>query len=257
MRYKTLYKTTLQLLLAVGMLLAVLFPMLGEAGPMGKAKPPVGKGCESRDFSEFLITQGTSSQFFPPVQDYAGWTDGKFTTFALVDYAGLADKYIKEQKGFSLGTEVTGSVLECALADDRTEITVALSTTKALGFAQSIAVLTENNFDFLNTPTIFGAKAQDVVSGAAAATGPVSLFTTFSIKAPGDPLPDFLDVVNNPASYAPVKFSFMSKTCGTTPDGRKARLDVHEMASTNEDNELIYSVEHVKVVRAQGGNCGD
>jgi hypothetical protein len=43
--------------------------------------------------SDFLSAQGTTSRFFPPVPDYVGWTDNPFTTFGLVDYAGLADKY--------------------------------------------------------------------------------------------------------------------------------------------------------------------
>jgi hypothetical protein len=230
--------------------------MLGEAGP------PVGKDCTTRPLSDFLNAQGTLNdppQFFPPVKDYVGWVDAVDpdtelpTTFALVDYAGLANEYITAQTGISLGTEVTGSVLECELADGRAEITVVLSTTKALGFAQSIADLAANDFNFLITPTIFGAKAQDVVSGvAAAATGPASLFTTFSISAPGAPLPDFLDVVNNWVDYAPVTLNFTSTTIGMCPNRGRAVLRIHQMASTNDQNELIYSQEMVEVV----GSCG-
>ena len=82
-------------------------------------------------------------QYFPPVKDYVGWADAALTTFALVDYAGLANEYIKAQTGHSLGTEVKGYVLECALASGRAQITVALFTTNALGFAQSVAVLAQ------------------------------------------------------------------------------------------------------------------
>jgi len=253
-----------KVVIAGAALLAVLFPLLGEAAPLGKAKPliqpRVSKQCVSRSLSDFLNAQGTLNnppQFFPPLQDYVGWVDGKGITFALVDYAGLADTYIKAATGHSLGTKVRGTVMQCELADGRAEITVALSTTKALGFAQSIADLTAHSFDFLNTPTIFGVKAQDVVNGEAPATGPVSLFTIFSISAPGAALPDFLAVVNNPAPYAPVKYSFMSTTCGRSSDGRIARLDVHQMASTNRDKEFVYTVEHVNVVGAQGGNCDE
>lgn len=85
--------------------------------------------------------------------------------FALVDYAGLANKYIKNQTGHSIGTKVNDFVMECALPDGRAQVTVNIITTKALGFAQSIKDLAENNFDFLNTPTIFGAKDQEVVTG--------------------------------------------------------------------------------------------
>ena len=58
--------------ISVTALLAVLFPMLGEAGPMGKAGPAVGKDCKSRSLDDFLNAQGKSSQFFPPVKDYVG-----------------------------------------------------------------------------------------------------------------------------------------------------------------------------------------
>lgn len=238
-------------------LLAALLPLPGEARPVEKRGQPHGN-CVSLAIDDFVNQQGQTVQFFPPVQDYGGWTDGKFVTFALVDYAGLADDYIKGQTGKSLGTEVTGSVLKCPLDDGRAEVTVALSTRKVLGFAQLIADLEANGFDFVGTPTVFGAKAQDVVAGAAAATGPATLFATFTISSPDALLPDLLDVINNPASYAPVKLSFMSTTCGKSANGRKARLDIHQMASTNKNNELVFSVERVKVVPAQGvGNCGD
>jgi hypothetical protein len=244
-------KTWRNVAVSVVALLAVLFPTVGEAK---------GKDCESRSLSDFLDAQGTLDDpplFFPPVKDYAGWADGKFITFALIDYAGLANNYIDDQTGQSLGTEVSGSVTECALADGTARITVSLFTSRALGFAQSLEDLANNNFDFLNTPTTFGAKAQDVVNGADAAVGPVTLFTTFSISAPGANLPDLLDVIGNPAQYAPVKVSIKSTTCGKRPDGSEARLDVHQMASTNNADELVFSVEHVKIVSAHGGKCGD
>jgi hypothetical protein len=67
-----------------------------------------------------------------------GWTDKTFTTFGLVDYAGLAAEYINQQTGKSLGTKVTTClVTEEALINGKTKISVALSTTRALGFAQS------------------------------------------------------------------------------------------------------------------------
>jgi hypothetical protein len=250
----------------VAVLLAVLFPILGEAGPIGKAgplakdglmvEPLVFKNClqvRNRPLSDFLKAQGTLNnppQFFPPVKDYVGWADVNLITFALVDYAGLANEYIKAQTGHSLGTAVRGYVTECKLADGSAQITVAIFTTNALGFAQSIEDLTHNNFDFLNTPTIFGAKAKDVVNRKDAALGPVALLTTFSIPKPGAPLPDFLDVVNNAATYAPATVNFMSTTFGKCANGKIAHLDVHQVASTNQNGQVIewkYSTESVHV----------
>ena len=136
--------------ISVTALLAVLFPMLGKAGPMGEAGPLVGKNClhvTTRPLSDFLDAQGTTSLFFPPVQDMLGWTDAVNpktelpTTFGLVDYAGLANEYIKGTTGHPLGTKVRGLVVECKLANGKAQITVALFTTRALGFAQSVAAL--------------------------------------------------------------------------------------------------------------------
>jgi hypothetical protein len=139
---------------------------MGNAGPLVNAEH-----CGTVPLSDFLNAQGTSTQFFPPVPDYVGWSDGAARTFALIDYAGLADEYIKGQTRLSLGTKVTGSIKACAFVGGKAQIRVALSTTQALGFAQSIKALRKNKFDFLNTPTIFGAKAQDVVNGATPAVG--------------------------------------------------------------------------------------
>ena len=156
------------------------------------------------------------------------------------------------------------SYLECSLASRKAQITVALFTTHALGFAQSLSVLAENSFDFLNTPTIFGAKAQDVVKGEKPALGPVTLFTTFTIPHPGGPLPDFLDVaLSNPTEYGPAKFSFASTTFGKCAyNGRLARLDVHQNASTEDqadDQDLwkwkVYTTEEVQLLDISGGDC--
>jgi hypothetical protein len=256
MKTTSLWKNTL----VFAALIAFLFPILSEAGQMRKPDPLVGKtvlSVTSRPLFDFLDAQGTLNdppQFFPLVKDYSGWADGNFTTFGLVDYAGLADKYIKAQTGHSLGTTMEGNVIERRLVDGTAQITVVLSTKRALGFAQSIADLINSNFDFLNTPTIFGAKAQDVVTGKDAAVGPVTLLTTFSISAPGAALPDFLDVINNPAQYAPVKFDFTSTTVGMRPDGKKAILHVHQVGSTDAQKVLNFSIEKVEVVDAGGNN---
>jgi hypothetical protein len=260
MNMMSIWKSTL----AVAALLTILLPLPSEAGPMGKAgpgpaakgSPPIQQKCSKRFLSDFLSAQGSTSTFFKPVKDYVGWTDAGFTTFGLVDYAGLANQYIKTTTGHSLGTEVKGYVLECPLASGAAQITVALFTTNALGFAQSIEALAENEFDFVKTPTIFGAKAQDVVNGAKPAVGPATLFTTFSISEPGAPLPDFLDVVDNPKNYAPVWFSFASTTFGKCPGmNRLARLDIHENAFTDATGTLIYKTEKVEIHDSRGGNC--
>lgn len=222
-------------------------------GPLEKSEPLVGKDCFERPLSDFLNAQGSSSSFFPPVKDYVGWADAVDpdtelpTTFALVDYAGLANEYIKAQTGHSLGTRVRGRVVQCNLDGNKAQITVTLSTTKAMGFAQSIEDLVASGFDFDATPTIFGAKAIDVANGADAAVGSATLRTTFSITKDDDDnasLPDFLDVVNNAGNYLPVELSFRSTTPGKCSNGRRAVLHVCQVASTK-DGVLVYSNERV------------
>lgn len=257
-------KHRLGILISLAAVITVLLPTLADAGSMGKARQLIDRDCvrvSDRSLLHFLKEQGTSNnppQFFPPVKDYVGWTDGALTTFALVDYAGLANEAIKLRRGPSLGTEVRGIVRQCELrGSDKARITVALFTTRALGFAQSVEALAENNFDFLNTPTIFGAKAVDVIKASDAAVGPATLLATFTISTPNAPLPDFLDVVNNAAAYAPVKFSFKSITFGVCADRQPARLEVHQVAATDETNNLVYSEETVEAVDYHGRNCSN
>ena len=234
---------------AVVALMVFIFPLVGQAGSQADLADQ--KNCQTRPLSDFLNAQGELVQFFPPVNDYVGWFDAPFVNFGLVDYAGLANDYITDQTGQSLGTTSSGRILECELPDGRAKVSVVLNTKKALGFAQSIAEIIDcvdfADFDpsFLCADTIFGATAQDVVAGAEPAVGPASLRTSFVISAPGEPLPDFVDVVNDPATYKPVTLSFRSTTVGKRPDGTRARLIVQQVAATDADGNLVFSREIV------------
>ena len=201
-----------------------------------------------RPLDDFLTAQGSSVTFFPPVPDYVGWAGADFVTFGLVDYAGLADSYIASvDPTLSLNTQVTGQVRECALPDGSARVTVTLVTANALGFAQSIEELIANDFDFAGTETNFGAKAVDVAAGATPAKGPAKLTTTFTIAEPGALLPDFLDVLNT-TDFAPASLDFSSKTIGRLPDGKRAVLEIEQVATQSEDSDWIYSVETVDIV---------
>lgn len=241
MHTKHLLKRALLATAVVG----ILVPGLGVAGAFK------GDDCISvtkRPLSEFLDAQGSDSTFFPPVPDYVGWAGADFVTFGLVDYAGLADSYIaSEDPTLSLNTQVTGQVRECALPDGSARVTVTLVTANALGFAQSIEDIIANDFDFAGTDTIFGAKAVDVAVGEPPAKGPAKFTTTFTIAEPGAPLPDFLDVVNT-TDFAPASLDFSSKTIGRLPDGKRAALEIEQVATQSEDSDWIYSIETVDIV---------
>lgn len=200
---------------------------------------PLGGKVKLRPLSDFLTTQGTTATFFPPVPDYGGWTNGEFTTFALVDYAGLANEYL----GGGIGTKVKGLVAERRLPDGRAQINVVLHTTRAVGFAQSIEDLAANGFDFDSTPTIFGSKVKDIEHGAPAAVGPATLNVSFMIAAPGAPLPNLIDVLNASADYAPVKLQFKS----TSVDRSHAQLRIQQNASTDATGSLIFTTEVIEI----------
>jgi len=244
MHRDNLLKKTLLTTAVLGMLV----PILGVAGAFK------GKDCVSetkRPLSDFLAAQGSSSTFFPPVPDYVGWAGPgpaeAYETFALVDYAGLANSYIVGTGAKSLQTQVNGQVWECALADGTARVTVKLVTANALGFAQSIADLAANDFDFAGTDTNFGAKAVDVAGGAEPAKGTAQFMTSFTIEYPGAPLPDFLNVVYT-LDYAPGSLDFRSTTIGRRPDGKRAILKVEQVATQSAAGDWIYTVENVEIV---------
>lgn len=233
--------------LVVSALLVFLFTILGEAAPMGEAGPQVATqplkvtAVTFRPFSEFLDAQRTAANnFFFPVTDYVGWTTNhnlkRATLFALVDYAGLANDCLNapgclNAPDVKLGTQVGGIVTESELPNGSARITVALTATNALGFAQSVPELIENNFDFLGTPTKFGNKAQDVASGAEAAVGQVDFGVTFTISEPGAPLPNLLDVILNikkHPEFRPVNATFIATIPGPCKNGTRDVLHVDQ-----------------------------
>jgi len=209
---------------------ASLFPLVANAGPP-ECKGPV----TERPIEDFLGAQGSTALFFPPVHDMVAHTggppaSGEIIDFAVVDYAGLADACLADEgclNDESLGTDPRGQVKQRDCDDGSVEITVKLFTRNALGFAQSIQDLIDNDFDFLDTPTIFGARAQDIADGAEPALGSSTLDVTFRIYCGGfcdEPvLPDLRKVVQCPNGdpedvfcgsddYRPVRFSFHSTT---------------------------------------------
>jgi hypothetical protein len=224
-------------------MIACILPLAGYGGMSDDLDE-----CVTRPMSDFLDAQGSTAYFFPPVADMLAWTDYAFEYFALVDYAGLADSYIESETGSSLGTSMQGRVLECATGDGRAKISVILNTSKALGFAQSVEDLFASGFDFLNTPTIFGVKAQDVVgNGDAPALGPAKFHATFYIAAPGAALPDLrIAFQENVPDVRPITIDFRATSIGRLPDGTKARLRVQQVGATDAaSGELVFSREIV------------
>lgn len=192
-----------------------------------------------RPLSDFLDAQGTQSIFFPPVPDYIGWGSNKKDDpvpiyFTLIDYAGLANQWLIGQGKPDLGTKITGTVVEKARRDGSAEVSVTLKTRNALAWA---APFTET-FD---APAIFGATAADVVAGATPALADVEFRITFINAAPGDPLPDLLDVFD-PQKYEISNYAFQAHAKGEYCDGKTGSMTVSQTAAPPRRSNLQASI---------------
>ena len=125
--------------------------------------------------------------FVPPIANFLGASDPDQQLLASVDYAGLADAW----SGGALGTTFAGSVIERPLADGRALVKVLLRTGNALTW---VVDNSDGSNDF-NGPLLFGNRAPEVVDGAEPALGASFYQIEFINTAPGDPLPDLLQIV--------------------------------------------------------------
>ena len=165
-----------------------LMAMIGLAVAVGLLTPQKAKAqVTRRPISDFISAQGTTVNFWPPVPDYVGWYFAKSDTFAIVDYAGVAYRWIKAQPGHrDLGTTIAGSVSERLLRDGRVEVSVLLLTGNALMFVSP-------GTEFPNPTLLFGNVAPDVANGATPGLGTSQFEVVFTNPGPNQPLPDLVD----------------------------------------------------------------
>ena len=168
-------------------------PAADEAGIERKTGGLLPDAIQSvRPLSDFLDAQGSTNGVVPPVPDFFGWFDNPPATGASIDYAGLEAKWLLDNYGIDLGTQITGSVSERELSDGRAEVTVNLSVRNALYWAVS-AVSSGNPFTV--NPPLFGYRAQEIAADPAnspPALGNCDFQVVFKNTAPGAPLPDLL-----------------------------------------------------------------
>jgi hypothetical protein len=124
--------------------------------------------------------------FVPPIANFIGTADPEEGRSASIDYAGLADYWA----GGAFGTTFDGSVIERPLADGRAHVEVVLRTGNALTWVV--------DGDDFNGPLLFGNRAPDVQEGAEAALGSSSVQLKFINTAPGEELPDLLQLLAFP-----------------------------------------------------------
>jgi hypothetical protein len=156
-------------------------------------------GAAIRPVEDFVETQGTYCiddgmggcvLFVPPIENFFGLSDPAEDVSASVDYAGLADNWIIDASGGTVSFD-TGQVVERPLPDGRAEVDVNLHTTNALTWVV-------DGGDFANGDLLFGNRAPDVLAGADAVLGDINFRVKFINTAPGDPLPDLLQLAIEP-----------------------------------------------------------
>lgn len=223
---------------------------LGLAAVLGLMMLTVGRTnaqLSQRLISDFVSQQGSTVNWWPPVPDYLGWTAPRGNIFALVDYAGVANAWLKANGGPDLGTLITGTIIEEALTDGRAEVTVTMTTTGALSFASAI--------DPWGT-LWFGHLAPEVVGGATPAIGSSYLQLVFKNTAVGAPLPNIVEAMVlgiKPAGFEMKSLAFMSDAVGPLrveagmgPEGTGGRCTVAQLATfTPANQDGVWLVESI------------
>ena len=173
---------------------------------------------------DFVNAQGTDGfpLFVPPVKNYLGASDPARGRGISVDYAGLANQYLKTQ-GIDLGTTTSGSVAEQRRSDGSGSVHVVLQTRNAMTFAFDLA-----SGDFAMAPLSFGARATDVVSGATPALASSTLTLDFTEAHVGDPMPDLLHLLFTTDRVK--SLTLQGSATGTLADGTPARATVTQAA---------------------------
>lgn len=200
-----------------------------------------------RPIEDFVSQQGTyciddGSEgcylFVPPAPNYVAWSDSSSappTRQVWVDYAGLANEYIKTEGETDLGTKIDGSINERMLSNGR-EVMVQLHTTNALTFVTKVAEPGINNW-----PLLFGFRGAEVdltkpsvLNGATPALGDSYLKVVFTdTNSVGAPMPDLVQLLYLPEEEQKLKYiSFNAKANGElradfgVPDGTSGRATI-------------------------------
>lgn len=194
----------------------------------------------TRPIADFLSAQGTFCLpdggggcllFVPPVPNFLGLsTPGPPVRCASVDYAGVANAWLISQGGTALGTQTGGTIVERTLPDGRAELTVLLSTKKALTWVV-------DGCDFAGGTLLFGRRTPDVLAGLQPSLGDSFMQWVFINTAPGDPLPDLVQLLNVPLPGQELRFvGFRAQADGElraafgVPDGTPGQATIVQTA---------------------------
>ncbi len=211
----------------------------GAAGASGQGTNGAGAPAQQRPIEDFVSTQGS---FFGDPFAILSWTAPAQELFTVVDYAGTIDSFMTALTGgaVSFGTQISGKVTERALPDGRAEVHVRLKTTNAWCFAVDYTMAFPDGVIFGNDP---GAT----LMGAEPGLGTSHLHLRFTNTAPGDPLPDLLQLLLAPAEgQALLYMQFIANAEGplddglvmTPPDGTYGCLHTTQLSPIVPDNEI-------------------
>lgn len=209
------------------------------------------KHCVMRPIRDFLATQGTFCVapeliglppgdcriYVPPIKNFVYFIDPERNRGASVDYAGLADAWIRSKGGRGFNTRFRGKVFEQSLDDGRAVVHVILETRNALCW------ITADPNDF-KAPLIFGNRAPEVLKKEKKpALGRSLLELVFINTTPGAPLPDFIELLAVDFGLLPgdpreiLKIRFRAGASGElhkgfgVPDGTSGRMRVIQKAN--------------------------
>ncbi|HKE42448.1 MAG TPA: hypothetical protein VKG21_21675 [Casimicrobiaceae bacterium] len=189
---------------------------------------------QQRPISDFLDTQGTYCTddgqggcylFVPPDPNFLGWSTmiplppklpvvrsrPAVPLFAGIDYAGLADAYKSGEEPL-----LSGTVTERPFSDGRAEVTVILHTKNANAWVIDLDLNGDVLDQIANKPTLFGHRPRDVAAGARQALGDLLLHIVFINTAPGAPLPDLVQLNNNPGTLPGTELKFLGLSMSAT-----------------------------------------
>lgn len=186
---------------------------------------PCAAQTTNRPLSDFLSTQGSTIQYFPPVPDFIGWTNNNpQTLFAAVDYAGVVANYLSSHGGPNLGTTITGGITETLMANGTYEVVVNANAKNALAWACDVSNIFTN-------PTVFGSRGSALASNPNLPYAVVnsSLKVTFITTAAGAPIPD----LTGSAPYNLKNMKFAADGSGPVPGGGTKKLTVTQSGVFN------------------------
>jgi len=135
---------------------------------------------QTRPLSDFINAQHVNAAGAP----FILWTDPTTNRLMVIDYSGKVNDFIVSHGGASVGTTVSGTIIERPLKDGTAEVSVMLHLQNAVVWA------------FQGTPAtlVFGHTPLQIVGGGDPALATVNLTLKFINSAPGAPLEDLATI---------------------------------------------------------------